>query len=149
MAVHPHKTGGFRAYKKIHGIEHQFYSLDESKAQQKQDEFEKKSKLAHSLKANALFARCGRLIGARVYLDRRPSKKTTIKMRVQLSVNGKQRTREKTYSGKFEPCWQHALEVWRGHFNLTTQDIIEHKQELMKAKQLYINDVSKLEQLGF
>lgn len=74
MAAHPHKTGGYRAYKKIHGFEHQFYSLDENIARKKQYEFDQKSKIAQSLKANSMFAKCGRLIGARIYLDKRPSK---------------------------------------------------------------------------
>jgi len=148
MAVHPHKTGGYRAYKKIHGVEHQFYSLDENIALQKQQELDQKSKLAKSLKAKPMFAKCGRLIGARIYLDNRPSKKTTIKMRVQLSINGKQRHSEKTYLGLFEPCWLHAFEAWRNHYNLTPQDVLDHKKQLVRAKQLYIQDVSRLEQKG-
>jgi len=145
MAVHPHKTGGYRAYKKIHGIEYQFYSLDEHEAQEKQHEFENKSKIANSLKAQSIFAKCGRLIGARFYLDNRPSRKTTIKIRAQFSFNGKQRTTEKTYSGLFEPCWLHAYNAWRKHFNLTAKDVLDYKMELSQAKRLYIQDVGQLE----
>jgi hypothetical protein len=36
MAVHKHETGGFRAYKKTLGIEHQLYSFDEAKANEMQ-----------------------------------------------------------------------------------------------------------------
>jgi hypothetical protein len=145
MAVHKHTTGGFRAYKKINGIEYQFYSVDENEANEKQRVLETKSRLANSLKSTRLFSACGRLIGVRVYEDKRPSKKWSIKMMVQLTVNGKQFRKEKKYQGSFEPLWQHALTQWRSNLKLTLVDIFEYKVELSKAKRLYIHDVGTIE----
>jgi hypothetical protein len=142
MAVNIHPTGGHRAYKKIHGIEHQFYSFNEDEAHEKQREFEAKSRLANALKAKNMFAKCGRLIGLRV---RKYKKTNKITFQLQVSVNGKQKKIESLYKLGFEAEWCKYLKLWQKHFGLSAVDLLDDKKQLIIAKRLYMQDVFNLE----
>jgi len=142
MAVNKHATGGFRAYKKILGTEHQFYFADKSEADAMQSTLEAKSDLAHSLSSPTLFSRSGRLIGLRVRKYKRTNKPT---FQLQVTVNGKQKKTELLFQKSFEPLWTVFFKLWREHFHLSVVDTIDYKDEILKAKKLYMQDLYQIE----
>jgi hypothetical protein len=142
MAVHKHSIGGFRAYKKINGVEYQLYSFDENEALKMQADLDAKSKIMSSLKSPKLFSKCGRLIGLRV----RQYKKTNRSMfQLQVSADGKQKKTERIYKNSFEFMWKMFITFWREHFNLSVVDVREYKVEMKKAKRLYMQDIYNFE----
>jgi hypothetical protein len=145
MAIQQHKTGGFRAYKKIGGVEYQLYSFDRKAAINLQAMLDKKSQIAKSLRMPKLFSTCGRLVGLRVRTYKKTNKPT---FQLQFSVNGKQKKIERQYKGSFENNWKIFLKLWRDSFNLSALEITEFKSEIIYAKRLYMQDISKIENLN-
>jgi hypothetical protein len=145
MAIQQHKTGGFRAYKKIGGVEYQLYSFDRKAAVNLQAMLDNKSQVAKSLRMPKLFSTCGRLVGLRVRTYKKTNKPT---FQLQFSVNGKQKKIERQYKGSFESNWKIFLKLWRDSFNLSVLDISDYKPEIINAKRLYMQDISKIESLN-
>ncbi|WP_440874279.1 hypothetical protein [Thalassotalea sp. PLHSN55] len=143
MAVHPHATGGYRAYKKINGIEYQLYAKDENKALALQSQLDKKKRELSSLRSPQYFCPNDKLTGIGIrYL----TAKKSIVLIAQFTVNGKQVKRQKTYKGRFEQLWQFAIAQWRAHFNIDTQDYIDMTPQIKKAKRQYIQELGLLEE---
>lgn len=136
MSVHKHPTGGFRAYKKILGVEHQFYSKSEELANKEQEKFEVKAALYTSLKFNNVFSPCGRLMGLRVITINKGQKVIKPVFLLQVSVNGKQVKTQETIKNKFESHWRTFIKLWKEHYDLDTKDFIEIKKEIIAAKRL-------------
>ena len=130
MAVNKHPTGGFRAYKKIFGVEYQLYSFDENHARKLQEELNIRSDIAKSLKGTKLFSRCGRLVGLRVRMYKKTNKPM---FQLQYSVNGKQKKIERMCKQSFETMWKLFLGLWRESLNLSVRDTIECKEQMTKA----------------
>jgi hypothetical protein len=145
MAIHQHQTGGFRAYKKIGGVEYQLYSFDLKEAVSLQDMLEKKSRIAKSLRMPKLFSVCGRLVGLRVRTYKKTNKPT---FQLQFAIDGKQKKIEHLYKGDFENNWKIFLKLWRDHFTISVHEIIEFKEKIVKAKRLYMQDISNVENLN-
>ncbi len=142
MAVHAHATGGFRAYKKINGIEYQLYAKDESKALALQHKLDKKKVEFSSLRSRQYFCPKDKLTGIGVrYL----TAKKSIVLIAQYTVNGKQVKKQKTYQGQFEQLWQFAIKQWREYFNINTHDYVEMMPQIKKAKRQYIQELGQLE----
>lgn len=142
MAVNKHPTGGYRAYKKIFGVEHQFYTLDKHEAEKIQSNLDNKSNVAYSFKSPTLFSRCGRLVGLRVRAYKKTYKPT---FQLQVTVNGKQKKTEVLFKDSFEVMWKQFFKLWREHFNLLIVDTLDYKEEIKKAKRLYMQDVYALD----
>lgn len=142
MAVSKHPTGAFRAYKQINSIVYQFYSFDECEAQAKQIKLEQKSYLYKNLKSPRLFSSCGRLVGLRVRTYKKTNKAT---FQLQISVNGKQVKTEHKFKNSFETMWATFFTLWCNHFALSPRDRIDYKEQIIKAKRLYMQDVFHLQ----
>lgn len=142
MAVHEHSSGGFRAYKKIFGTEHQLYFKEKSQADEAQVELNRKSRAAHSLRGPSLFSDCGRMKGLRI---RKYKKTTKVMFQLQVGINGKQVKTERMYKTSFEFMWGIFLKLWMEHFNLNARDLVGFKCEIRKANRLYMQDLYLLE----
>ena len=139
MAVTTHPTGGYRAYKKINGFEHQYYFRRLSDAERKQRDLEALA----SLKPSVKFAKCGRLHGIRIYCRARKGRRKYVFASVQISPYPK---RELLYSGCFEDFWKDILRTWRECRSLTSADIAGYSKELRVAKRLYLSDFSEADE---
>lgn len=139
----PHKTGGFRAYKKIAGREYQFYSKDQEIANKKQAELDALS----SLKPARVFSTCGRMIGFRVKYRNRPDRRSRIYISVQVK-NAVGRIRNEWPIDDFEQGFRRLKKEWAAAHALLKEDIIDYRQEIKQAKRLYIQDYcAALEQM--
>lgn len=137
-----HKSGGYRAYKKIAGREFQFYSKDREEANRMQQKFESLA----ALNVKKPFSKCGRLLGFRFHLSIRPGKSPYIGVRVQVGPFRNQTRRQWKYSGSFEENWQRMRETWAELHGLQKLDVAAYTQDLKAAKRLYIQDASKFEE---
>jgi len=142
MPVNKHPLGGFRAYKQINGTVHQRYSFDEKVALIIQADLDEKSKVYKSLQSANLFSQCGRLVGLRIRTYKKTGKLT---FQLQVTVNGKQKKTEYLYKGSFESTWNIFFKLWREHFGLSVIDGIHYKEQIIKAKRLYMQDTFNLE----
>ena len=140
MAALPHATGLFRAYKKIHGKEHQTYFKTLEEAQAKQDTYD----TIVALKAKKVIADRGHLIGFRFIVEYRKGRKKRIYMNVQLKINGTSVRKQFGYKDNFEVIWKKILLLWKELHNLTSADMAAYHQEIKQAKRIYLNDLSKL-----
>ncbi len=137
----PHKTGGFRAYKKIGGREFQFYSKDKAEADIKQAEF---GKLA-ALKPKQAFSTCGRLKGFRINLRKKKDRAPYIFVKKQVGKFRNQQTKEWVYSGRFEDEWGKIKTLWAEAHALLPSDLADYSARIRAAKRLYIKDVAVCE----
>ncbi len=133
MACKPHPTGGYRAYKKINGKEHQYYSRSKQEAEKKQKEFDALA----SLKPKRVFDISGRLVGCKIFRHHNGG----INMNIQLKGLHKSKS---LGAYKFETVWGWTKEHWKHHHQLTPADIADYTKELKRAKRIYLNDLSKL-----
>lgn len=138
----PHKTGGYRAYKKIRGREFQFYSRDKKEADKKQKEFNQLSALAKK----PPFSTCGRLLGFRIRICTKKGRKPYMAVIMQIGPYHQQRKRQWKYDGKFEKNWQQMKQLWIEEHNLLPCDIADYSKEIRQAKRLYIEDAGRLEE---
>lgn len=136
--MHKHQTGGYRAYKQINGKVYQHYSFDEQTALKMQSDLNAKSKVVNSLKPPNLCSKCGRLIGLRV---RKYKKTDKLVFQLQVTVDGKQKKTERLYKEKFDCVWSVIFKLWRLHFGLSVKDGIDLKEQIAKAKRLYMQDI--------
>lgn len=142
MAVHPHPTGGFRAYKRINGFEYQVYERELEKAQQAQTRLDALAKLSSS----PAIAKCNRLLGCRLRLISRADRAPYIAMRI-VRQNGLKRTyKDIRYKGQFEPFWKLVLEHWKSIYEISREDARDLFDEIKRAKSLYLSDLGKLEE---
>lgn len=145
MAAHPHATGGYRAYKKILGHEHQHYFPSQEQAEKKQAELEQLSRELTALAARKVFSSCGRIRGFRVVLRHRAGRRPRLFMRIQRQQAGARRCKEVRYEGRFDAFWRRVRDEWAAINDLSPQDVAGYSRELRRAKQLYIADVGRLE----
>ncbi len=138
----PHKTGGYRAYKKIAGREFQFYSRNQEEANRMQEKYDELA----ALKAKKVFSKCGRLLGFRFKLYTRADRKPRIIMRVQVGAFRNQKITEWRYGGTFEENWLRIKSTWAEFHALHKVDVVGYAEELKIAKKLYIQDVGALEE---
>jgi hypothetical protein len=142
MAVSEHVIGGHRAYKQINCVVHQFYSHNKEVAERIQEDLESKARIYKALKSNRLFSKCGRL----AYLRIRKYKKTNeATFQLQIFEDGKQKKTQCKLKSSFEVSWVKFLKLWRESMGFSVIDIQEHKEEIIKAKRLYMQDVYRLE----
>lgn len=141
MGLRTHPTGGYRAYKKIDGVEYQFYSRDYNEAKEKQEYFEQLA----SLKAKQVFSACGRLKGCRLNIYRRKGRPAIIIGRVATGPFRAQKTLEIRYKGNFEVVWKFIKQEWKKAYKLTSGDMSDYRIEIKEANRLYIYDLGKLE----
>ncbi|TNC80213.1 MAG: hypothetical protein C9356_14900 [Oleiphilus sp.] len=142
MALHPHPTGGYRAYKKIGGKEFQYYSRDLASAEKKQAEFEALSKL----RGRPVFSSCGRMKGCRITLYKREGREPVIIGKVATGPFRQQRVVETRYNGCFSELWCWLKETWKEAYQLTSKDVAHYGDALRAAKRLYIRDLGLLEE---
>jgi hypothetical protein len=142
MGVSEHQTGGNRAYKQIGGIVYQYYSKDKLEAKNLQVELEKKAKTYNALKPPRLFSKCGRLVCLRV---RKYKKTNQATFQLQFSKDGKQLKTEYKLGERFEPTWNVLIKLWREYFGLSVLDFIDYKEQIIKAKRLYMQDIYNIE----
>jgi hypothetical protein len=141
MGALPHKTGGFRAYKKVGGHEFQYYSRNKLKADKKQGEYNQLS----GLNSKNVFAPCGRLVGFRIRLRKRKGRTPYILVRKAVGPFREQEIEEWKYSGCFEYEWEKIKKAWAESHSLLPSDIIDYIDRIKVAKRLYINDVAASE----
>lgn len=141
--VKKHETGTYRAYKKIFKVEHQFYFKCKAKAQAKQDELEKLSRVYHSCVMPNLFNSCGRLVNLRV---RKYKKTNKVTFQLQVSKGSKQVKVQKLIKSSFEESWAVFFKLWCNHFNLNAIDALDNKEKIKIAKRLYMQDVYAIEE---
>lgn len=137
----PHKSGGYRAYKKIAGRELQFYSRDLKEANRMQGKYESLA----TLNTKSPFAKCGRLLGVRFGLYTKLGNTPYIQIRVQIGPFRNQRTSQWKYSGSFEKNWRRIKEVWAEFHELQKVDVAGYSKELKAAKRIYIQDAATFE----
>ncbi|MDX1451113.1 MAG: hypothetical protein R3183_01060 [Oleiphilaceae bacterium] len=137
----PHKTGGYRAYKKINGREFQFYFRDKASADKKQEELNALASLA----SKPPFSKCGRLLGFRIHLRNRAGRKPYIMVKVQIGPQNQQFKKDWKYTGLFEDNWTKMKSLWMELHNLSLRNTAEYAKELKAAKRLYMADVAKYE----
>ncbi len=142
MGALPHKTGGYRAYKKIKGREFQFYFRDQASAEKKQAELDALASLA----GKSPFSKCGRLLGVRIHLRNREGRKPYIMIKIQIGPHKNQYKKEWKYTGSFEENWTRIKSKWMELHSLSKRDLADYGPELKAAKRLYIQDVAKHEQ---
>lgn len=141
MGALPHKTGGYRAYKKINGREFQFYFRDQTSAEKKQMELDALASLA----GKSPFSKCGRLLGFRIHLRQRAGRKPYIMVKVQVGPHKNQYKKEWKYRGSFEENWAAMKTKWMELHGLSKRDVADYAKELKAAKRLYIQDVAEHE----
>ena len=140
MSVTVHPIGGFRAYKKINKVEHQFYSFDKCEADAKQAEFELLANEAISNAPKKLFSEDGRFIGFRINCCFRRERRTCIEIRQQITgVSGL--VRQQTSYKTIELMWQWIREQWVTFHDLSVDELIRFSNEIKRAKALYEADV--------
>lgn len=149
MAVHPHPTGRYRAYRKVNGVEYQEYYRTKEEADKAQARLDKMADEFYALQASKVFSDCGRLINFRFYTRHREGRESAIIMNFQRKADGKLiGSNELRYKGNFEALWRETLEKWKEVNGLLPQDIAHYLPQIKKAKRLYLQDLSeRLEQL--
>jgi hypothetical protein len=145
MGVTAHETGQNRAYKQINGKVYQFYSKSKIEAEIIQSGLEGKASLFNSLKPITMFSKCGRL----VYLRVRCYKQTNIPtFQLQVLDDGKQKKTQNRLGKSFEVSWKKFLKLWRESLGLSVVDVLDYKDQILRAKRLYMSDVYNIEALG-
>lgn len=136
MAVQQHPSGLHKAYKKINGFEYQYYYKHKSSADKKQRELDALA----ALKPKKVFANDGRLLGFRIKAHYRYGH---LAMCMQLTVEGKRKTKQITCNQAFETVWKQTKRWWREHHELDQDCFKTYAKELKAAKRLYLNDLSR------
>lgn len=137
MASLPHKTGRYRAYKKIQGREYQQYFHTQEEA----DAAQRKLDALASLKPDKAFNEDGSMVGVTLRLRRRTGRPARITMRIQL--NGQQK--EVTYTGAFEGFWKEVMANWKALRGLHQVSYAGYATDIRQAKRFYIQALSELE----
>ena len=99
-----------------------------------------------NLKAQTVFAPCGRLVGFRVTNNVRAGRTPWICCKVQLGKAKQPSFREFKYDGNFDQFWRKIKSTWSSCHNLTREDILSYREELKQAKRLYLQDVGAMEE---
>lgn len=142
MGVHKHESGGFRAYKKINGVEHQFYSYDESECDTKQLEYDALAVKTAKRKGPSLFNKSGRLSGFTIAAQIRKNRTPWIDAKKQITKEGEiQRDQITVKNINDAVAW--LVKEWVEFHQLTADQLIKLSGEIKVAKALYLADISK------
>lgn len=136
MALLPHSTGTYRAYKKINGKEYQFYFTDLNEAERKQAELDSLAKL----NPKPSFRKSGHIVGFRLRKDRRPGRGA-----ISMKIQKKDFHKEYKYNGNFNEFWKRTIELWKEINGVTKEDVAGYRKELREAKRVYMKEIGLLE----
>jgi hypothetical protein len=139
MSVTKHKTGGFRAYKKINGEEYQFYSHDINECHVKQHKFDKLAQDTKKITPVKHFDKVGFFFGFSLALRRKKNSydcyNYSLFMRKQLYIDDKAMRAQCT--GNCADMVNFAFNSWCEFFNISDDQLIDYAHKIQKAKSLY------------
>ena len=142
MAVHKHESGGFRAYKKIHGIEHQIYSRDESEAHSQQAKLEEMAQRAIEIAPQKIFHKNGKFYGFSIGKVIRKNREPCIYARMQLQKKGEKFRKEFRHQ-TIELTWAWIRREWKDFYELSVDERIALQDEISIAKSLYEVEIKR------
>lgn len=141
MAVNEHPIGGFRAYKKINGVEHQFYSFERNEADLKQEEFDNLAAEAINNAPTKLFSKTGRFVGFSINAVFRKKRTPKIIVQMQIKKEG-QLTRKMITHRTNELTWRWIRREWKDFYEVSIDERIALQNKINLAKSLYEADIS-------